>query len=64
MSTGTDEIKQQAHQVIDGLPATASWDEIAYAIELRASVERGRADAAAGRVHTLEEVRQRFDIVE
>ena len=54
--------KQQAHELIDLLPDNVTWDEIAYRVEVRASIERGLADCEAGRVASLEEVEKRFDI--
>ena len=48
--------KQQAHDLIDQLPDKATWDEIAYRMEIRASIERGLADSVAGRVISQEEV--------
>ncbi len=55
-------IKAAAHQLIDQLPDGVGWDEIAYEIEVRASFERGLADAEAGRFISQEEVEKRFDI--
>lgn len=54
--------KQQAHELIDQLPDNATWDEIAYRMEVHASIERGLADSDAGRVTSQEEVEKRFDI--
>ena len=55
-------VKAAAHQLIDQLPDGVSWDEIAYEVEVRASIERGLADAEAGRLIPQEEVEKRFDI--
>lgn len=54
--------KQQAHQLIDDLPDNATWDEISYHMEVRASIERGLADSEAGRVTPQEDVEKRFGI--
>jgi len=54
--------KQQAHELIDQLPDDATWDEIAYRMEVHASIERGLADSEAGRVIPQEEVEKRFGI--
>ena len=48
--------KEEAREVIDRLADEATWDELAYAIEFRAAVERGRRDARAGRVSSNAEV--------
>ena len=54
--------KQQAHRLIDDLPDNATWDEISYHMEVRASIERGLADSEAGRVTPQEDVEKRFGI--
>ena len=56
----TSDVKKQAHELIDSLDDTATWDEVAYRMEVRASIEQGLADVKAGRVHTHEEVRKHF----
>ena len=54
--------KQQAHELIDQLPDNATWDEIAYRVEVHASIERGLAEAQTDRVTPQEEVEKRFGI--
>lgn len=58
----TPNAKQQVHELIDQLPDNVTWDEIAYRVEVRVSIERGLADSDAGRVVSQEEVEKRFDI--
>ena len=58
----TSDVKQQAHELIDSLDDAATWDEVAYRMEVRASIEQGLADVKAGRVHTNEEVRKHFGL--
>lgn len=48
-------IKAEAHRLIDGLPETASWDDLAYEVYVRQAIESGLADVAAGRVGEHEE---------
>lgn len=55
-------VKEAAHQLIDQLPDEVSWDDLAYQIELRASIERGLADADAGRFISQEDVEKKFNI--
>ena len=55
-------VKEAAHQLIDQLPDEVSWDELAYQIEIRASIERGLADAEAGRLISQEEIERHFNI--
>ena len=62
MSTPGTSIKQQARELIERLPDEATWDEVAYRIEVRASIERGLADADAGAMVSVEEILKEFDL--
>ena len=55
-------VKKAAHELLDRLPETVTWDELAYEMEVRASIERGLADAEAGRVVPHEEVMKQFGL--
>ena len=56
--------KQQAHELIDNLPESATWDDVAYEAGLRASIEHGLADAEAGRIVAVEELMKEFGVEE
>ncbi len=56
----TENIKPHAHELIDQLPENVSWSELAYHIEVRASIERGLEDAEAGRTYSTEQVKARL----
>lgn len=56
--------KQQARELLDELPDSVSWSELAYRMEVRADIEQGLADAKAGRVFTTEELRREFGLSE
>lgn len=43
------DIRPDAKRLVDQLPASASWDDLAYEIYVRQSIEQGVADADAGR---------------
>lgn len=64
MAGNTLPLKQQAHALIENLPDTATWDDVAYEAELRASIEHGLADAQAGRVIAVEDMMKEFGIEE
>ena len=64
MSMNAITVKQKAHALIDELPDDATWDELAYRMAVRASIERGLADAEAGRVMPVDEVLREFQISE
>ncbi|HEY0681586.1 MAG TPA: hypothetical protein VGD45_04595 [Steroidobacter sp.] len=57
-------LKRQAHELIDNLPESATWEDVAYEVELRASIERGLADADAGRLIPIEDLKKEFGIDE
>ncbi|MDR3418726.1 MAG: hypothetical protein P4L83_21340 [Nevskia sp.] len=56
--------KQQARALIDELPDSVSWAELAYRLEVRADIEEGLADVKAGRAVTTEELRREFGLPE
>lgn len=43
-------IKPDARQLIDSLPESATWDDLAYEIYVRQSIDAGVAHADAGRL--------------
>lgn len=61
---GTPDLRQQVHQIADQLTPEATWDDVRYQIELRASIERGLADIEAGRVISVEDLMAEFGIRE
>ena len=42
-------IKPDAKLLVESLPESATWDDLAYEIYVRQAMEIGLADAAAGR---------------
>ena len=48
-------IKSEARRLVDSLPESATWDDLAYEVYVRQSVEAGLADADAGRVLSHDE---------
>jgi predicted transcriptional regulator len=55
-------IKQRARELIEALPDNATWQDLWYALELRADVEAGLADAKAGRLTEVEELRRNYGL--
>lgn len=53
---GTMDLRQQVHQIADQLPLEATWEDVGYQVELRASIARGLADIKAGRVVPVEQL--------
>ena len=58
MTPKTD-IRPDAHHLVDQLPDNASWDDLRYQIYVRQAIDRGIADADAGRMIPHEEVLRR-----
>ena len=57
-------LKQKAHELIEQLPDTATWDDVVYEMAVRRSIERGLANADAGQLTDLEAVRREFGLAE
>ena len=58
----TDSIKQKAHQLLDKLPDSASWEDVMYRIYVRQTIEAGINDSDQGRTIDVSEVRKRFGL--
>ena len=54
--------KQEAHKLIDELPDTATWSDLAEQVELILDIKAGMADSAAGRVTDNADVRREFGL--
>jgi hypothetical protein len=54
--------KQEAHQLIDALPETAGWEELAEQVETILDLHAGLADSAADRVIDNAQVRAEFGL--
>ncbi len=52
--------KQEAHKLIDALPETATWDDLAEKARFLAAVERGVDAADRGEFASPERVREMF----
>ena len=52
-------IKPDARQLIESLPDTATWDDLAYEVYVRQSVEAGLSDSDGGRVVTHDDAMAR-----
>ena len=58
----TESIKQKAHQLLDKLPDSASWEDVMYRIYVRQTIEAGINDSDKGRTTDVREVRKRFGL--
>jgi predicted transcriptional regulator len=53
--TDSPNIKPEARRLVESLPDSATWDDLAYEIYVRQSIGAGLADADAGRVVSHDE---------
>lgn len=60
METGN--IKEQAHQLLNTLPESATWEDLMYRIYVRQAIEAGLKDSNQGRTVDVKEVRKRFGL--
>ena len=56
--------KQQAHELLKQMPDNVTWDEVVYELAVRRSIERGLADADAGRLSDSNDIRREFGLAE
>ena len=54
--------KEQAHKLVDQMPAHATWDDLMHEIYVRQAIEQGLADSKAGRTKSVSEVRARYGL--
>jgi len=57
------EVKESAKTMIDQLPSRGlTWEKLTYHVGMRASIERGLAEANAGLLIAQEEIEKEFDL--
>jgi predicted transcriptional regulator len=52
--------KDDAHKLVEKLPDDATWHDLAYRAAVRADIEAGLADSAAGRTNPVADVLKEF----
>lgn len=62
MNSPTRNFKQQAHDLIERLPETADWKDLAYEASVLQDIEEGLRDSDANRVIDNDEVRRQFGL--
>jgi len=43
-------VKDEIRRMIEGLPDDATWEDVQYSIYVRERIERGRSEAADGKI--------------
>lgn len=56
--------KQEAHKLVDELPESAGWNELIYQAALHRAIERGLAQADAGKLIPADELLKEFVLSE
>jgi hypothetical protein len=55
-------IKEQAREIINKLPETATWDDLMHEIYVREAIERGLDDSNSGRTKEVKEIRSKYGL--
>lgn len=54
--------KEEAHKLVDRMPANATWDDLMPEIYVREVIGRGLADSVAGRTKDVNAVRTKYGL--
>lgn len=54
--------KDEAHNLIDRMPAGATWDDLMREIYVRKTIKRGLADSNAGRTKDVKAIRAKYGL--
>lgn len=60
----TEGIKEQARQLLENLPDSATWEDLIHQIYVRQAIEAGIRDSDQGKTVDVKEVRRRFGLPE
>ena len=53
-------VKDEIRRMIESLPDDATWEDVQYSIYVRERIERGRGEAAEGKILDEDEVERRM----
>jgi hypothetical protein len=56
--------KDEAHKLIDRMPANATWDDLMQEIYVREAIEKGLLDSKEGRTTDVREIRAKYGLPE
>lgn len=57
-----ENVKEKAHQLLNNLPDSATWEDLMYRIYVREAIEAGLNDSDQGKTVGVAEVRKRFGL--
>ena len=52
--------KDEAHKLIDQLPADATWEDLMEQIYVRQAIEQGLSDSEQGKLQSVQEIRKKY----
>ena len=56
--------KDEAHKLVDQLPADATWEDLMHEIYVREAIEKGLGDSNSGRTKDVAEIRTKYGLAE
>ncbi|MFB9869161.1 hypothetical protein [Vreelandella sulfidaeris] len=56
--------KDDAHKLIEQLPANATWEDLMHEIYVRETIEKGMADSQAGNITNVADIRKKYGLPE
>jgi hypothetical protein len=56
--------KDEAHKLIDQLPADATWEDLMQQIYVRQAIEQGLSDSEQGKLQSVQEIRKKYGLAE
>jgi hypothetical protein len=59
-----ENVKEKAHQLLNNLPDSATWEDLMYRIYVREAIEAGLKDSDQGKTVDVTEVRKKFGLPE
>jgi len=54
--------KEDAHQLIDRLPKSSTWEDLMHKIYVRETIERGLQDSQTGHTTDVGQVREKYGL--
>jgi hypothetical protein len=57
-----ENVKEKAHQLLNNLPDSATWEDLMYRIYVREAIEAGLKDSDQGKTVDITEVRKKFGL--
>ncbi|MCD1596777.1 hypothetical protein [Rheinheimera aquimaris] len=56
--------KDEAHKLIDQLPADATWEDLMEQIYVRQAIEQGLSDSEQGKLQSVQEIRKKYGLTQ